>query len=156
MGGGGAQVIRPSLTHPMSLNLTPMAAAGVSVSSLSFASAAGAGKFLWNEQYDHSTALAVMIPAVIGARLGVRVAERMGKEMQNLTFNVMSAVLIPTHLFVQYRKERSRQEVQGLEYYECNFFSRVKKNFGFFFINVVVIQQNESQLSLVPRDKQSS
>lgn len=109
-GWGGSQILRPSLTHPMVLNLTPLAAAGVSVSSLSFSSAAGAGKFFWNEQYDRSAALAVMIPGVIGARWGVRIAEKMGKEMQSLTFNAMSTILIPTHLFVQYRKERIQRE----------------------------------------------
>jgi uncharacterized membrane protein YfcA len=100
VGWGGAQVIIPTLTHPM-MGLTQLAASGVSISSLSFAVLTSSSQFARADSADLQTAAAIAIPSMFGARIGVKIASRMSGEVHALVFNGMSVALIPIHFLVQ-------------------------------------------------------
>ena len=64
---------------------------------------------------DLLVAAAIAVPGVVGARIGVRLAEKMSGEMLALIFNGMSLILIPTHVFVQeYRKKNPHPHVEAV------------------------------------------
>ena len=62
---------------------------------------------------DLLLAAVIAVPSIVGARIGVRLAEKMSGELLALIFNGMSVILIPTHVFVQeYRKKNPRDHVE--------------------------------------------
>ena len=64
---------------------------------------------------DLLVAAAIAVPGIIGARIGVRLAEKMSGELLALIFNGMSMILIPTHVFVQeYRKKNPHNNVEAI------------------------------------------
>ena len=99
VGWGGAQIIKPSLTS--FLGISQIAANGASITSLSFASTVSSAKFFFSDQSDLRTAAIIALPGIIGARVGVRIAQRMSSDLLAFIFNAGSVVLIPTHFLVQ-------------------------------------------------------
>jgi uncharacterized membrane protein YfcA len=67
VGAGGAQIVIPSLTHPI-MGLSQAAASGVSLASLSVASSMSIGKFLGA---DAGAFRATFIPSRLNGRLYV-------------------------------------------------------------------------------------
>lgn len=96
-------MIKPSLTH--FLSLTQIEATAISLTSLSCAASVSASKFLFSDNVHAATAVAIALPSVLGARLGVILAQRLSGEVLALIFNGMSVILIPTHFFVQQYRE---------------------------------------------------
>ena len=109
VGWGGAQVIQPTLTHPL-LGLSQLAAGGVSLASLSVAVCAGASRFVLSDNASMHLAAAVALPSMCGAALGNRLATRMSSAALALVFNGGSVLLLPTHLAVQHWKQRREEE----------------------------------------------
>jgi uncharacterized protein len=101
-------VIKPSLTH--FLSLTQIEATAISLTSLSCAASVSASKFFFSENVHATTAIAIAIPSMLGARLGVLLAQRLSSELLAFIFNGMSVILIPTHFFVQQYRDSNPHE----------------------------------------------
>ena len=104
-GWGGAQIIKPSLTG--FLGVSQLAANGASLTSLSCAATVSASKFFFSDNVDMMTAAVIAVPSVFGARIGVKLAQKMSSELLAFIFNGMSVILIPTHFFVQQYRENN-------------------------------------------------
>jgi len=102
-GWGGAQIIKPALISGLGLNT--LAANGASLTALAFGSTTGASKFFASDSANIKISLAIALPSVIGARLGVRLAQKLSNDALSLIFNGMSVLFIPMHFFVQKYKE---------------------------------------------------
>lgn len=114
VGWGGAQIIKPSLTGIV--GISQIAANGCSLASLSVSGTVGAVKFLFEDRVDLSIAASIAVPSVLGARIGVKLAQRLSSEVLALIFNGMSVILIPTHFLVQeYRKNHPHLSSNGDE-----------------------------------------
>ena len=99
VGWGGAQFIIPGVAY---MGHSQLAAAGVSLCSVSVSSISGAAKFMASDSVSPSHALGMAVPAVITARLGSVLAKRLTDVQLQLAFNGLSAALIPTYLAVQH------------------------------------------------------
>ena len=104
-------MIKPSLTQ--FLNLSQLEATAISLTSLSCAASVSAGKFFFSDNVHLTTAAAIAIPSVVGARFGVMIAQRVSSEVLALIFNGMSVILIPTHFLVQEYRERHPHDTKG-------------------------------------------
>lgn len=103
-GWGGAQVIKPGLTSY--LGVGQLAANGTSLTSLSFAATTSAGNFFFSGNADMATAITIAIPSMIGARIGIRIAQKLSSEVLSLIFNGMSVIMIPMHFMVQEHRKK--------------------------------------------------
>jgi uncharacterized membrane protein YfcA len=102
-GWGGAQIIKPALTS--GLGISQLAANGTSLTSLAFASTTSAIQFASSDNANWQIAAAIALPSVFGARMGVRMSQKLSSDALALIFNGMSVILIPTHFFVQQYRE---------------------------------------------------
>lgn len=101
VGWGGAQVLIPGLTR--FAGFTSQKAAATSLCSLSFSAVIGAASFAAEGHVDATTALAIAVPALGGARLGLVASRKLTSEQHRLFFDVASTIMLPTHLYVQHR-----------------------------------------------------
>lgn len=115
VGFGGAQIVIPCMTLPWTrvANYSQLAATGMSLSSLSI-STVSTGYQFWRERKVHVlTAAAIGLPAMLSARFGTLVAKRMSSDALALFFNGFSIVLMPTHYYIQYRRDHTKKEAMG-------------------------------------------
>ena len=108
VGFGGAQIVIPSMTLPWAhvANYTQLSATGMSLTSLSISTVSSGYQF-WKEQKVHLTmALAIGFPAMLSARIGTYIAKRISGDALALFFNGFSIILMPTHYYIQYRRDR--------------------------------------------------
>lgn len=112
VGWGGAQTIIPAMTLPISVaNLSQLSATGVSLTSLSLSTVTSGFKFWKEDAVSMSLALLIGVPAVVSARVGTRLAQKLSGDALGLFFNGFSIVLIPTHYWIQQRaKARGGKE----------------------------------------------
>ncbi|CAJ1956323.1 unnamed protein product [Cylindrotheca closterium] len=118
-GWGGAQVIIPSMTLPMSFaNYSQLSATGISLSSLSVSTLSSGYRFWEKDRVHLPIVLAIGIPAVFSARVGSHIAKKLSGDALALFFNGFSIVLIPTHFYIQKRAKGRQPEVssKGQEY----------------------------------------
>jgi uncharacterized membrane protein YfcA len=114
VGWGGGQIIIPSLTSPW-IGLSQIAATGTSLTSLSFAATVAASKFLWHDQAHLYTAVCISIPSIVAARFGARLAGKLNGEVHALIFNGLSLLLLPTHFYVQQRRQQLKDVPQNTQ-----------------------------------------
>lgn len=113
VGWGGAQVIVPSMTVPFSFaGYSQFAATGISLTSLSLSTVSSGYQFWHEDRVNIPIALAIGVPSVLSARLGVHLATRLSGDVLALAFNAASIVLIPTHYWIQERAKRRRATLQ--------------------------------------------
>jgi len=116
VGWGGAQIIIPSMTAPFPsfAGYSQLSATGISLTSLSFSTVTSGYKF-WNEnRVDIPLALAIGIPSVLSARLaGLYLVPRLSGDALALCFNAFSIILIPTHLWIQHRREEANKLMEN-------------------------------------------
>lgn len=101
VGWGGAQIIIPSL-H--ALGAKGAQAAAVSLCSLSLSAVAGGVTYAREGKSDLLIAAAIGGPAIVGARVGVRLASALSTRASSAIFNGASVALIPMHFAVQHRR----------------------------------------------------
>ena len=109
VGWGGAQFIIPGVAY---MGHSQLAAAGVSLCSVSVSSISGAAKFMASDSVSPSHALGMAVPAVITARFGSVLAKRLTDVQLQLAFNGLSAALIPTYLAVQHYAQNRDAETE--------------------------------------------
>jgi uncharacterized membrane protein YfcA len=110
VGWGGAQIIIPAMTLPMSVaNLSQLSATGVSLTSLSLSTVSSGFKFWREDRVNLPLALTIGIPAVLSARVGTRIAQKLSGDALGLFFNGFSILLIPTHYWIQQRAKSRRK-----------------------------------------------
>ena len=114
-GWGGAQVIKPALIS--GLGITTLASNGISLTSLACASSTAAFKFTTSDCTNLKIAAAIALPSVVGARIGVRLAQKLPNDVLSLIFNGMSVLFIPMHFLVQ--QYRDRQPLNGDKEHNC-------------------------------------
>lgn len=93
----------PALSHPF-IGLSHVAASATSLSALSLSAVSGAISFACEGAVDASTALAIGVPSVAGVRCGVLLARRLSNETNRLVFDVLSTLMLPTHVIIQTRR----------------------------------------------------
>jgi hypothetical protein len=96
------------------MGLSQLSANGTSLASMSVAGTVSAGKFLFENQADLLIAASIVMPSVLGARIGVKIAQRLSSEVLALIYNGMSVVLIPTHFMVQKYREQNPPSVKTI------------------------------------------
>ena len=90
------------------MGVSQLAANGTSLTSLSCATTTSAGNFFFSGNVDMTTAITIAIPSMIGARVGIRIAQKLSSDVLALIFNGMSVILIPMHFLVQeHRKQQN-------------------------------------------------
>lgn len=112
VGWGGAQFIIPGVAY---MGHSQLAAAGVSLCSVSVSSISGAAKFMASDSVSPSHALGMAVPAVITARFGSVLAKRLTDVQLQLAFNGLSAALIPTYLAVQHYAQNRDAETEAAQ-----------------------------------------
>jgi uncharacterized membrane protein YfcA len=92
-GWGGARVIIPSMSLPVSFaNYSQLSAAGISLSSLSVSTLSSGYRF-WEKYRIHlPMMLAIGIPAVLSARVGSRIAKKLSGDTLALRCFSMDSV----------------------------------------------------------------
>lgn len=101
VGWGGAQVVIPSLHHPV-VGATGAQAAAVSLCALSMSAVTGGVAYALDNSADLLVAGAIGAPAMLGARQGVRIASKLSTAASGAIFNGLSVIMIPTHFAVQH------------------------------------------------------
>lgn len=116
VGWGGAQVLIPSMTLPIPLaSHSQLAATGISLTSLSLSSVSSGYRFWTDGRVDVPTALGIGVPALLSARAGTRLAQRMSGDALQLFFNGCSLLLIPCHFWIQQRRWSADKSAEDRE-----------------------------------------
>lgn len=115
VGWGGAQVIIPAMTLPLSVaSFSQLSATGISLTSLSVSTVSSAYTFWEENRVNIPLAVAIGLPSVFSARIGSHYAKKLSGDALALFYNGFSIILIPTHFFIQQRaSERRLLEVPG-------------------------------------------
>ena len=90
--------------------MSHIAASATSLSALSLSTVCGAVAFYREEAVDLVTAVAIGAPSVVGARCGILIARRLSNDTNRLTFDILSTLLLPTHLVVQQMPPRDNKQ----------------------------------------------
>lgn len=93
----------PALSHPL-IGLSHVAASATSLSALSLSAVSGAISFGCEGAVDVPTALAIGLPSVAGVRFGVLLARSLSNETNRIIFDVLSTLMLPTHMIIQRRR----------------------------------------------------
>ncbi|KAL7532530.1 hypothetical protein ACHAWF_004170 [Thalassiosira exigua] len=106
VGWGGAQIVIPSMSYPGPLaSYSQLSATGIALSSLSLSSLSSGYRFWTDDQVNVPVAVMIGLPAVFSARVGTRLAKRLSGDALQLFFNGFSLLLIPTHFWIQRRRQ---------------------------------------------------